>query len=158
MSKHDRNNLFERLLRQIHAIIGGNRSRNEKLESVCRLLRETVSYYDWVGFYLVDPERDRELILGPFAGEPTEHTRIRFGVGICGQAAATGKTHLVDDVSKESNYLACNINVKSEIVVPMVKEGVMIGQIDIDSHTIGAFSSDDEAFLKQVCQLVTEIM
>ena len=128
------------------------------MNEICRLLKRAVTHYDWVGFYLVDPAKPEELILGPFDGAPTEHTRIKFGQGICGQAAATGKTYVVDDVTQESNYLSCSLHVKSEIVLPIFKGGRLVGELDIDSHTPAAFDQSDEIFLKGICDVVSKII
>jgi len=117
-----------------------------------------VSYYSWVGFYVVDKDRKNELVLGPFEGEPTEHIRIPFGRGICGQAAAVRETFLVQDVSKETNYLSCSANVKSEIVIPIFKKGKVVGELDIDSHVLSPFTKEDEAFLKKISEMVSKIL
>jgi GAF domain-containing protein len=138
------------LLNKIQEIAASDKKSNDKLDAVCRLLKDEVPHYDWVGYYLVNKEKDRELILGPYTGAATEHVRIPFGKGICGQAAESGETFIVSDVGAESNYLSCNINVKSEIVLPLFHEGVMLGQIDIDSHTVAAFDESDRAFLEMV--------
>ena len=119
----DKNEPFRFLVRKIGEVLKSNVERDEKLKMVCILLKENVAYYNWVGFYVVDSRRRNELILGPFEGKPTEHTRIPFGRGICGQAAELRKTFLIQDVSKETNYLSCNLNVKSEIVIPIFKKG-----------------------------------
>ena len=103
-----------------------------RLQEICDYLRDSVSYYDWVGFYFRNGEKE-ELILGPYAGTPTEHTIIPFGKGICGQVAVSNQNFVVPDVSAQDNYIACSISVKSEIVIPLFKNGVNIGQIDIDS-------------------------
>lgn len=129
-----------------------------RLQAVCDLLKQEVPHYDWVGFYLVDPKKERELVLGPFAGAPTEHVRIAFGQGICGQAAETKKTFVVQDVSAESNYLACSPDVQSEIVLPLLHQGEVMGELDIDSHTVGAFSEEDRAFLLKVCYAVSRLL
>jgi L-methionine (R)-S-oxide reductase len=146
------------LLNEIQDIVGSNSAPRDKLSAVCGLLKDRVPYYDWVGFYLVNSKKDQELVLGPYTGEPTEHTKIPFGRGICGQAAEIGETIIVSDVMAESNYLACNINVKSEIVVPIYHEGVMLGQIDIDSHTTSAFDESDRALLEMVGCLVMGLL
>ncbi|MCX6827111.1 MAG: GAF domain-containing protein, partial [candidate division Zixibacteria bacterium] len=130
----------------------------EKLGDICRFLKKTVPGYDWVGFYLVDLTKERELILGPFDGEPTEHVRIPFGRGICGQAAESEKVLIVEDVSKNINYLSCGIKVKSEIVLPIWKEKKIVAELDIDSHTASAFDANDQAFLEQVCDIVSRII
>ena len=146
------------LLGEIQTIVTENESPNNKLSLVCNLLRDKIPHYDWVGFYFVSHGNKRELILGPYAGEPTEHTCIPFGQGICGQAADSGETIIVDDVNTESNYLSCNINVKSEIVLPLYHDGELLGQIDIDSHTASVFDESDRAFLEMVGCLVNELL
>lgn len=130
---------------------------NEKMQEICNLLQKEVNYYNWVGFYFKNGEK-RELKLGPFAGEPTDHTIIPFGKGICGQVAESNENFVVPDVQAQDNYIACSINVKSEIVVPLFKNGQNIGQIDIDSDTPDPFSEEDERFLEFVNQKVAEIL
>lgn len=128
------------------------------LSSICDLLREDVAHYDWVGFYLVDPEEDRMLVLGPFSGKPTEHTKIPFGRGICGQAADTGELFLVPDVNREGNYLSCSPEVKSEIVLPIRKDGDIVGELDIDSHRISPFDENDRILLEKICSMVAPLL
>ena len=123
----------------------------DKMLLLCDLLDKKLSHYNWTGFYLADVE-SKLLHLGPYIGEPTDHTTIPFGKGICGQAAETKQTFLVDDVSAESNYISCNIFVKSEIVVPIIKEGIVLGQIDIDSNTVAAFKNEDQVLLENICK------
>jgi len=93
------------------------------------------------------------LVLGPFVGEPTEHVRIPYGKGICGQTAESGRTFVVADVAQQSNYLACSVKVKSEIVVPVFKDGEFVAELDIDSHTPGAFTPKDRRMLEEVAAL-----
>ncbi len=128
-----------------------------KMTRVCEVLREQVPYYDWVGFYFAN-ESARTLHLKAFAGIPTDHTVIPFGKGICGQVAESNANFVVPDVKAQDNYIACSITVKSEIVIPLFKDGKNIGQIDIDSNTIDPFSSEDERFLEWVNQQVAEIL
>jgi L-methionine (R)-S-oxide reductase len=131
-------------------------SRDQKLTLLCQFLHNEVDYYDWVGFYFaVHPSR--QLQLGPFAGEPTDHTIIPFGKGICGQVAVSGKNFVVPDVQAQDNYIACSIHVKSEIVVPLYVQDINIGQLDIDSHTLNAFTEKDEQFLEWVNQQVAQL-
>jgi L-methionine (R)-S-oxide reductase len=148
---------FGSLLKEVSAIVSGKLDREEKLLAICKLLKNGITYYDWVGFYIVNPEKQNELLLGPFEGEPTEHVRIPFGKGICGQAAKTCQTFVVQDVSKEKNYLSCNINVKAEIVTPIFKNREIIGELDIDSHTRSPFTKEDEVFLNKIAKIVSEI-
>ncbi len=150
---------FTVLLNKISEVVAASGpGRDEKLYAICALLEKHVAHYDWVGFYLVDSSRERELVLGPFVGAPTEHTRIAFGQGICGQAADTEMTFVIQDVSQETNYLSCSPHVKSEIVVPIFKDGVVVGEIDIDSHALAPFTKADNAFLEQVAHLVAGLI
>jgi len=144
------------LLDRVREIVDGPLERTDKLQTICRLLREQVPHYDWVGFYLADGTK-RELVLGPFEGEPTEHVRIPFGRGICGQAAEIKRTFIVQDVSKETNYLSCSPRVKSEIVLPILKDGEVVGELDIDSHVLAPFAEGDKEFLENVCGLVSRL-
>jgi len=148
---------FGLLLERIREIVNSSLERDEKLRSICKLLRENFSHFNWVGFYLVDEVKGDELILGPFEGESTEHVRIPFGRGVCGQAAQTKKTFLVQDVSKETNYLACSPKVKSEIVVPILKDGELVGELDIDSYRLSAFTEEDREFLEKVCEILSNL-
>lgn len=144
------------LLRRVKEIVHtSTKNRDEKLYQICRLLSDEVEIFDWVGFYLVDPNADRELVLGPFVGEPTDHTRIPFGKGICGQAAETNKTFVVQDVTEEDNYLACSVHVKAEIVVPVRKNGKFVAELDIDSHSRNSITNDHRRTLEEICNLVS---
>jgi GAF domain-containing protein len=148
---------FKDLLREIERIVAKNADSTDKLMEICKLLKARIAYYDWAGFYLADGA-EKELYLGPYIGAPTEHTRIPFGKGICGQAAQTEKTFVVQDVSKETNYLSCSADVRSEIVVPIFKEGKIAGEIDIDSHRVAPFTAEDRDFLETVARLVVPII
>ena len=149
---------FDILLQTIESLLVEDASPKETLGVICRLLRDEVPHYDWVGFYLTDPEKKDELVLGPYEGDPTEHVRIPFGRGICGQAAATKAIFVVQDVAKEDNYLSCSVHVKSEIVVPIIRDGEVLGELDIDSHTVEPFTDGDREFLERVCGMVVGIL
>ena len=127
------------------------------LNEVCENLKDGIEHYDWVGYYFAD-HRTRTLHLKAYAGLETDHTIIPFGKGICGQVAESNNNFVVPDVNAQNNYISCNINVKSEIVVPLFKDGKNIGQIDIDSNTIDPFSKKDELFLEWVNEKVSEIL
>ena len=131
-------------------------SREEKLLKICRLLQESIDYYNWVGFYFANPEA-KTLHLGPYVGAPTDHTVIPFGKGICGQVAVSNENFVVPDVATQDNYIACSFTVKSEIVVPLFVNGKNIGQIDIDSHVLDPFTEADERFLEFVNQQVAAL-
>ena len=149
-------NDIECMIEKIEGIL--NDADSEKLKRICQALSDEVDHYDWVGFYLVDKKEDRELVLGPFVGEPTEHTKISFGEGICGQAADNGKLFLIQDVSKETNYLSCSMTVRSEIVLPIFKGDELIGELDIDSHKLEPFNDLDTELLERICVLVSSLI
>ena len=132
-------------------------SVDERLLDIWKLLETEVSYYNWVGFYFKNGDKD-ELKLGPYVGEPTDHTIIPFGKGICGQVAVSNQNFVVPDVSAQDNYIACSITVKAEIVIPIFVNGENIGQIDIDSNTPDPFTAQDERFLEFVCEKVASIL
>lgn len=141
---------FEQLLPKIQLLLQQEQySRTEKLQQLCELLRQEISYYNWVGFYFANHE-NRTLHLGPYAGAATDHTVIPFGKGICGQVAESNQNFVVPDVQAQDNYIACSFTVKSEIVVPLFVQGKNIGQIDIDSHVLDPFTAADERFLEWV--------
>jgi L-methionine (R)-S-oxide reductase len=123
------------------------------LRQVVGVLQERFDHYSWIGVYLVEGD---ELVLGPWQGpEATEHVRIPVGQGICGAAAATGVTEVVDDVNADPRYLACFPSTRSEIVVPISYEGQVVGEIDIDSDRPAAFDADDREFLESVAVLIS---
>lgn len=129
--------------------------RYTTMEKICVYLQKEVAHYDWVGFYMANHEA-QTLHLKAFAGIPTDHTVIPFGKGICGQVAVSNENFLVDDVSAQDNYIACDIHVKSEIVIPLFVQGKNRGQIDIDSNKINAFSTEDVQFLEQLNAAIAE--
>lgn len=131
-------------------------SKEEKLQEICNLLKNEISYYDWVGFYFANHEA-KTLHLGSYAGAETDHTVIPFGKGICGQVAVSNENFVVPDVSAQDNYIACSFTVKSEIVVPLFVNGINIGQIDIDSHVLDPFTNEDEIFLEFVNHEVAKL-
>jgi len=130
---------------------------DERLYKICELLESNVYHYNWVGFYFKNGNKE-ELKLGPYVGEPTDHTIIPYGKGICGQVAVSNQNFVVPDVSAQDNYIACSITVKAEIVVPIFVNGENIGQIDIDSNTPDPFTEADERFLEFVCKEVSHIL
>src|SRR5579863_1860716 len=120
-------------------------------------LQQRLNHYDWVGFYMIEKGRlgeDPMLVLGPYVGAVTPHTRIPLNQGICGAAASSGRTVVVEDVSKDPRYLACSIETRSEIVVPIRLKGEVVGELDIDSHTPAAFSADDRQLVEHCARLV----
>ena len=131
-------------------------TRDEKLKQICVLLEQNISYYNWVGFYFRNGNKE-ELLLGPYVGAPTDHTVIPFGKGICGQVAVSNKNFVVPDVAAQDNYIACSFTVRSEIVVPLFINGENIGQIDIDSNVLDPFTAADERFLEFVNSEVAKL-
>ncbi len=129
----------------------------EKLQKICQLLDQEISYFNWTGFYFKNGDQE-ELILGPYVGAVTNHTVIPFGKGICGQVAVSNQTFVVPNVEEQDNYLSCSIDTKAEIVVPIIKNGKNIGQIDIDSHTLNPFTKEDKELLEWLCNEIAKIM
>ena len=147
----DKNKLFKSLIKQADAILKSKKDRAGKLKDICKLLKNQVPHYNFVGFYYVNSMQN-ELLLGPFEGQTTEHVKIPFGKGICGQAAQQKKRFVIQDVSKETNYLSCSENVKAEIVVPIFWNNEIVGELDIDSHFNSPFTKEDELFLERICE------
>jgi GAF domain-containing protein len=149
---------FEILKPQIESMLSNSQlTVDDKLLQICQLLEKEVEYYNWVGFYFKNGDKN-ELKLGPYVGAPTDHTIIPFGKGICGQVALSNQNFVVPDVTAQDNYIACSFTVKAEIVIPIFVNGENIGQIDIDSNTIDPFTETDERFLEFVCKKVSEIL
>jgi L-methionine (R)-S-oxide reductase len=141
------------LLTAIRSAIASAPNAEGAMTQAVRLLKDAVPYYSWVGIYLLD---GHELVLGPFLGKPSPHTRIPLGRGICGAAASEKATIVVDDVNADARYLACSVETKSEIVVPIMEDGEVLGEIDIDSDTPAAFGDADRRLLEQVAALLAE--
>lgn len=149
---------FEALKKEVDSIIlQDSKPVDSRLSQVCELLQTQIDYYDWVGFYFKNGDKN-ELKLRSYAGEPTDHEVIPFGKGICGQVAISNENFVVPDVKAQDNYIACSIFVKAEIVIPLFVNGENIGQIDIDSHTADPFSKEDEVFLEYVNKSVADIL
>ncbi len=120
-------------------------------------LQERLRYFDWVGFYMIEPggvAEDPVLVLGPYVGAVTQHKRIPLNRGICGAAASSGQTVVVDDVNADPRYLACSLETKSEIVAPIFVKDKVVGELDIDSHTPAAFNDDDRELVEHCATLV----
>jgi L-methionine (R)-S-oxide reductase len=152
------NRAFLRLFTYVKQLLASAGAQDAKLAALCALLKDSVPYYNWVGVYLLDEQTKSDLVLGPFAGAPTEHVRIPFGAGVCGQAAVLQKTMIVQDVRKERNYLSCSPLVKAEIVVPISFAGTLQGVLDLDSHERAPFTDADRAFLERVCALIARLL
>jgi len=131
------------------------RTADQLMENICLLLNKQMLKYNWVGFYMLEAGvSPPALVLGRFQGAMTVHTRIALNQGICGAAASSGKTVVVDDVKKDPRYLACSLETKSEIVVPIFVHGKVAGELDIDSHFLAAFGDEDRELVEYCAQLV----
>ena len=140
-------------LEAIDRIVNRETEADEVLRRTVEVLHDRFDGYSWVGIYLVE---GGDLVLGPWKGpQATEHVRIPIGQGICGAAAASGVTEIVDDVNADDRYLACFVSTRSEIVVPIAYEDRVVGEIDIDSDVPAAFGPDDRAFLERVALLIS---
>ncbi len=146
------NKQFNTLLASIE-ILAKQENAETALKKTTLLLKEKIAHYDWVGFYIMNFKKN-VLELGPYTGAATDHTEIAPGKGVCGQVAESLKTKIVQDVLKEDNYLACSLNVQSEIVVPVLRNGKFIAEIDIDSHAKAPFTRIDQEFLTEVARIV----
>jgi L-methionine (R)-S-oxide reductase len=125
------------------------------MTAIVALMHEKLQNYNWVGFYMLEKEAGKDLlVLGPFRGAATPHTRIPLHQGICGAAASRGETVIVDDVGADARYLACSVETKSEIVVPIFAKGKVVGELDIDSHVPAAFGGEDRRLCEHVAALV----
>jgi L-methionine (R)-S-oxide reductase len=145
--------VYRSALEAVDRILNREAEADEVLRRTVDVLHDRFDHYSWVGIYLVEGD---ELVLGPRRGpQATEHVRIPVGEGICGAAAASGKTEVIDDVGSDPRYLACFPSTRSEIVVPIVYEGRVVGEIDIDSDRPAAFTGADREFLERVALLVS---
>jgi L-methionine (R)-S-oxide reductase len=146
---------LEEIQGEISALAEAAPTAQALMQGVCRLLHERMLKYNWVGFYMLEADtRPPVLVLENFVGAMTPHTRIPLNQGICGAAASSGKTIVVDDVSKDSRYLACSLETKSEIVVPIFVKGQVVGELDIDSHFAAAFGTDDQKLVQYCAELL----
>jgi len=140
-------------LEAVDRIVDREAEADDVLRKTVEVLHDRVEHYSWVGIYLVEGE---DLVLGPWKGpQATEHVRIPVGQGICGAAAASGVTEIVDDVNADDRYLACFASTRSEIVVPIAYEGRVVGEIDIDSDVPATFGPEDRTFLERVALLIS---
>ncbi len=146
---------LEELRQDVSQLADQTSSAQELMQAMVKLLHDRVLKYNWVGFYMLEPGANPPmLVLGAFEGAMTPHTRIPLNQGICGAAASSGQTVVVDDVNKDPRYLACSLETKSEIVVPVFVRGRVVGELDIDSHFPSAFTTEHQEFVKLCAQLV----
>jgi GAF domain-containing protein len=149
---------FQGILEEIASHAATATSLESLQNFIVDIIPSRLPYYNWTGFYMLDPNDAAMLVLGPFRGAPTEHTRIPVHQGICGAAVAQNQTVIVDDVNSDPRYLACSLETKSEIVVPIRAYGRVIGEIDIDSHNPSAFTAADRNFLEACALIVTQFV
>lgn len=147
MSRHDD------VLTEIRNALEPEPDAERAMRIAVATLRDRLPHYSWVGIYLLD---SNELVLGPYVGQPSPHTRIPLGRGICGAAAAGKTTIVVDDVNADPRYLACSLETKSEIVVPILRHGEVLAEIDVDSDQPAAFGTADRRLLEQVARLLAD--
>jgi GAF domain-containing protein len=139
------------VLAKIDEELASERDRTRAMERAVAILKREMPSYTWVGIYLLEGD---ELVLGPFLGKPSPHTRIPLARGICGAAASEKQTIIVDDVNADPRYLACSLETRSEIVVPIMSGTRVLGEIDIDSDRPAAFTADDRTLLEAVASLL----
>lgn len=144
------------IIKKATTIIHSNKNNNEILKQIATLLKNEIAHYNWVGFYIFD-KQSQTLILGPFVGKTTEHTHIPIGKGVCGQVAQNKQTMIVQDVSTIDNYIACSLDVLSEIVVPIILNGEFVAEIDIDSHSQAPFTNSDKELLENIAFLLKDL-
>jgi len=140
----------ETILADIARAIAGKQG-TEALRAAVEALKRAVPRYTWVGIYLLE---GGELVLGPYLGKPSPHARIPIGKGICGAAAREARTIIVPDVNADARYLACSLGTFSEIVVPILRDGSVIGEIDVDSDLPGAFGDADRELLERTAAII----
>lgn len=151
----------QQLAKELTALADAAGSVEDLMSVIVGRLQERLPHYDWVGFYMIEKSQSEEgpvLVLGPYVGAVTQHTRIPLNKGICGAAASSGRTVVVDDVQADPRYLACSIETKSEIVVPVRVKGEVVGELDIDSHAPAAFKADDRQLVEHCARLVGQYL
>jgi L-methionine (R)-S-oxide reductase len=146
---------IEELRNEIDELARSSATGQDLMRGMAKLLHDRMLKYNWVGFYMLEPgAQPPALVLGAFEGAMTTHTRIPLNQGICGAAASSGQTVVVDDVNKDPRYLACSLETKSEIVVPVFVRGKVVGELDIDSHFPAAFTPEHQELVQHCATLV----
>ena len=145
----------EEVRKELTELVPAVPTARELMQKMVKVLHDRMLKYNWVGFYMLEPGANPPmLVLGAFEGAMTPHTRIPLNQGICGAAASSGQTVVVDDVSKDPRYLACSLETKSEIVVPVFVKGKVVGELDIDSHFPAAFTQEHQDLVQHCAILV----
>lgn len=148
---------YQQLAEELNTLADTTGSVEDLMSIFVGRLRERFSHFNWVGFYMIEqrqPGEEPVLVLGPYVGAETPHKRIPLNQGICGAAASSGQTLVVDDVQSDQRYLACSLETRSEIVVPVIAKGEVVGELDIDSHTPAAFGEEDRKLVEHCAELV----
>jgi L-methionine (R)-S-oxide reductase len=148
---------YQSLVNELTGLADSADSADQLMAMIVERLQHVVKHYNWVGFYMLDNSqvgREPMLVLGPYVGAETPHKRIPLNQGICGAAVSLAQTMVVDDVISDPRYLACSIETKSEIVVPVFANGEVVGELDIDSHHPAAFTEDDRQLVEHCASLV----
>jgi L-methionine (R)-S-oxide reductase len=151
-------NAFAQILAEVRTFAESTNDLTALQNFIVENIPNRLPHCNWTGFYVLDSDDAETLVLGPFRGAPTEHVRIPVSQGICGAAVAQNNTVVVDDVNSDPRYLACSLETKSEIVVPIRVNGAVVGEIDIDSHEPAAFSSRDREFLEECVAIVGDFI
>jgi L-methionine (R)-S-oxide reductase len=155
MATTEKTSKIEEVRKEVDNLNSATKTADQFMQAITLLLHEKMLKYNWVGFYMLEPGASPPvLVLGHYQGAMTPHTRIHLHQGICGAAASSGKTVVVDDVKSDSRYLACSIETKSEIVVPIFVGGKVAGELDIDSHFLAAFGVEDRELVEYCANLV----
>jgi L-methionine (R)-S-oxide reductase len=144
---------YQKQFDELRELVLANKGPEDIESRVVISLHKNFPNYNWVGIYRL---QGQNLVLGAYQGKPTVHTRIPVGTGVCGSAALSQKTEVVPSVEADARYLACSLETRSEIVVPIIKGGAFWGEIDIDSDAPDAFKKDDVEFLEAVARLMSE--
>ncbi len=151
-------NTFAQILTEVRTLAATANDLVSLQNFIVETIPQRLPYYNWTGFYMLDPDDPEMLVLGPFRGAPTEHVRIPVSQGICGAAVAQNNTVIVDDVYSDPRYLACSLETRSEIVVPIRANGAVVGEIDVDSHTLNAFGAEDRTFLENCAEVLGQFL
>jgi GAF domain-containing protein len=151
-------NTFSQILSEVSSFAESANDLTSLQSFIVEIIAQRLPYYNWTGFYMLDPDDSETLVLGSFHGAPTEHVRIPVSQGICGAAVAQNDTVIIDDVHSDPRYLACSLETRSEIVVPIRANDAVVGEIDIDSHNLAAFSAQDKEFLEKCAAVVGGFM
>jgi L-methionine (R)-S-oxide reductase len=152
---------YQSLADELTNLADAAENADQLMTMIVERLQDVVQHYNWVGFYMVDHGQvgqEPMLVLGPYVGAETPHKRIPLNQGICGAAVSSAQTVVVDDVNSDPRYLACSIETKSEIVVPIFVNGEVVGELDIDSHDPAAFTEDDRLLVEHCAKLVGRLM